>query len=112
MKRATKKTNGGNGKQARGKAAARTQKKRGAGLQQPVEPDEELSAVVGERAQPRTQMVKRIWEYIRSHKLQDPKDKRMIVVDETLAPLFGNKKRVSMFEIASMLNRHVRPAEG
>jgi upstream activation factor subunit UAF30 len=87
---------------------AQARKRQGAGLQQPVEPDEDLGKIVGKRAQPRTQMVKRIWEYIRSHRLQDPKDRRMIVPDETLGRVFDKKQRVSMFEVARMLNRHVR----
>lgn len=70
-------------------------------------PDDDLGKIVGKRAQPRTQMIKRIWEYIRSHGLQDTKDKRMIVPDQTLGRLFGNKRKVSMFEVAGMLNRHV-----
>ncbi len=106
MKRSTSTS----GTKVRGKPAAATQKKRGAGLQKPVEPDEQLAKVVGKKAQPRTQMVKRMWEYIRSNRLQDTKDTRMINTDETLAPLFGAKKKVSMFDIAGALNRHVKPA--
>lgn len=102
MKRAAKSTS-----KERGKGRAQSARGSGAGLQQPVEPDEELGKIVGTQAQPRTQMIKRIWEYIRSHRLQDAKDKRMIVPDEPLAELFDGKKRVSMFEISGMLNRHV-----
>lgn len=109
MKGATKTAKGA---QARGRRSTQTARARGAGLQQPVEPDEQLGKIVGQQAQPRTQMIKRIWEYIRSHELQDAKDKRMIVPDQQLAGLFGGKKKVSMFEISGMLNQHVHVPAG
>jgi chromatin remodeling complex protein RSC6 len=74
----------------------------------PVTPDETLAAVVGKDPLPRTEITKRIWNYIREHNLQDPKDKRTIRADAKLKPLFGGKDSVSMFELTKMVNAHVK----
>ncbi|HTQ80923.1 MAG TPA: SWIB/MDM2 domain-containing protein, partial [Thermoanaerobaculia bacterium] len=50
----------------------------------PVQPDEALAAVVGSTPQPRTEITKKIWDYIKAHKLQDPANKRMIKADDKL----------------------------
>jgi upstream activation factor subunit UAF30 len=81
--------------------------RRGVGIQKPVEPDDVLAKIVGAKAQPRTEMIKRIWSYIKSHKLQDPKDRRVIRPDGPLGRVLGDKRRVSMFEIAGFLNSHL-----
>jgi upstream activation factor subunit UAF30 len=95
------------GTRKRGRHAAQTQKQRGTGIQKPVKPDDALAEVVGARAQPRTQLIKRIWDYIKSHDLQDPKDRRVIRPDQTLGRVLPGK-RVSMFDIARLMNAHVR----
>jgi upstream activation factor subunit UAF30 len=116
MAKATKKSGSSKSKSApKAKAAAGGKtagkaKAKGGGLATPVQPDEALAVVVGNKAQPRTQMIKKIWEYIRAKGLQDQKDKRSINNDAALAALFNGKKRVTMFEIASMLNKHVSAA--
>jgi len=89
---------------ARGKAGGR----QATGIQKPVEPDEDLAAIVGAEARPRTEMTKRLWDYIKSEDLQDPKDRRVIRADAKLARVFDGKRRVSMLEIARYLNGHVQ----
>jgi upstream activation factor subunit UAF30 len=79
----------------------------GVGIQKPVHPDDALAAVVGDKALPRTELTKRIWDYIKSHDLQDPNDRRVVRSDATLKKVFGNKNRVTMFEIARFMNEHV-----
>jgi len=74
----------------------------------PVTPDDVLAAIVGRAPLPRTEITKRIWDYIREHNLQDPKDKRTIRADAKLRPLFGGKDSVSMFELTKMVNNHVK----
>jgi chromatin remodeling complex protein RSC6 len=84
-------------------------KKCGAGaLARPVQPDDRLSAIVGGEAQPRTEITKRVWDYIRKHGLQDTQDKRMINADETLSRVLEGKKQVSMFELTKLVNKHVK----
>jgi upstream activation factor subunit UAF30 len=74
-------------------------------------PDEALSGVVGPHPLPRTEVTKRIWEYIRKHKLQDPGDKRTIRADDKLRPVFGGKAKVSRFEMTTLVNSHLKAAK-
>lgn len=73
----------------------------------PVTPDDELAAVVGNKPVPRTELTKKLWAYIKKNGLQDPKEKTMINADEKLKPVFGGKKRVTMFEMTKLVNQHV-----
>jgi upstream activation factor subunit UAF30 len=73
----------------------------------PMQPDEALSAVIGHHPIPRTEVTKKIWDYIRKHALQDPADKRMIKADDKLKVVFGGKASVSMFEMTSLINKHL-----
>lgn len=73
----------------------------------PLQPDAALGAVVGNAPLPRTEVTKRIWDYIRSNNLQDPKDKRTIRADAKLRPIFGGKDSVSMFELTKLVNSHL-----
>ncbi len=66
-----------------------------------------LAEVVGNKPMPRTEIVKKIWDYIKKHDLQDQKNKRMINADEKLKPLFGGKQQISMFELAKVVNNNV-----
>jgi DNA topoisomerase-3 len=77
-------------------------KKPGAGLK----PSPELAAVVGDEPIARTEVIKKIWDYIKAHDLQDKKDKRAINADAKLKPLFG-KNQVSMFELAGIVGKHL-----
>ena len=65
-----------------------------------------LAEIVGNKPLPRTQVVSKIWEYIKKHNLQNPKNKRNILADEKLGKLFG-KKEVTMFELAGIVGKHL-----
>jgi upstream activation factor subunit UAF30 len=71
-------------------------------------PSGPLASVVGSSAMPRTEVTKKIWGYIKRHKLQDKHNRRMINADEKLKPVFGGKKQVSMFDMTKLVNRHLR----
>jgi chromatin remodeling complex protein RSC6 len=75
-------------------------------LQKPVRPSEELAAVIGPNPLPRAEVVSKIWEYIRSHRLQNPENRREIVADAKLRKVFG-ADRVTMFEMNKHLTRHL-----
>ena len=70
-------------------------------------PSAELAEIVGSKPLPRTQVVKKLWEYIKKHDLQDPKNKRNINADAKLKPVFGGKGTVSMFEMTKLVSKHL-----
>ena len=74
----------------------------------PITPDTVLSDIIGDRPVPRTEVVKKVWAYIKKYGLQDKKNKRMINADEKLGRFFGGKKQVSMFEIAKFIGKHAK----
>ena len=74
----------------------------------PMQPDAQLSAVIGGKPMPRTEVTKKIWDYIKKNNLQDSKNKRMINADEKLKPCFGGKKQVSMFEMTKLVSKHLK----
>jgi chromatin remodeling complex protein RSC6 len=76
-------------------------------LQKPLQPSEELAAVVGSGPLPRGQVVSKIWEYIRSHNLQNPENRREILADDKLQRIFG-KDKVTMFEMNKHLAGHLK----
>src|SRR5260370_34886274 len=73
-------------------------------LSKPVQPDAALAAVVGKDPLPRTELTKKLWEDIRKHELQDPKDKRSIRADEKLLAVIDGQKDVSMIESTNLVN--------
>ncbi|MBA3526573.1 MAG: hypothetical protein H0T82_06595 [Sphingomonas sp.] len=75
-------------------------------LMRPVKPSAELAAITGEASLPRTEVVRKVWDHIKKNKLQNPQNKREIVADDKLRPVFG-KDRVSMFEMNKHLSRHL-----
>jgi upstream activation factor subunit UAF30 len=81
---------------------------RSQGLQKAVRPSAELAAIVGQEPLPRTEITKKLWEYIKAHGLQDAQNKRQINADATLEPIFGGKPSVSMFELAKLVSQHVQ----
>ena len=91
------------------KKAAKPKVKRtpNAGFMKPMTPSAMLAAVVGAMPLPRTEVVKKIWEYIKKNKLQDANNKRMINADEKLRKIFG-KAQVSMFEMTKIINQHLK----
>lgn len=92
-------------KKAAKKAAKR---KPNAAFMAALNPSATLAAVIGSKAVPRTEIIKKIWDYIKKNKLQDAKNKRMINADEKLLALFGGKKQVSMFDLAKIVSKHVK----
>ena len=77
-------------------------------LMKPVQPDETLAAVVGSTPLPRGEMTKKLWDYIKKHKLQDETKRTMINADDALKAVFNGKKSVSMFEMTKLVSGHVK----
>lgn len=73
----------------------------------PMNISPELALVVGEDPMPRSEVVKKLWVYIKKHGLQDEKNKRNINADENLKAVFGGKETVSMFEMAKLISKHL-----
>ena len=96
------------------KSAKRKAKKSGAkrkpnaAFMKPMQPSAALGAVVGNSPMPRTEITKKLWHYIKRNNLQDPKERRMIVADDKMKPVFGGKGRVSMFEMTKLVNKHLK----
>ena len=76
-------------------------------LQQPMKPSPELAEVVGSGNIARSEVVSKVWDYIRKNNLQNPENKREIIADDKLRPVFGGKDRVSMFEMNKHLSNHL-----
>lgn len=81
-------------------------KKPNSAFMQALTPSKELAAAIGAAPLPRTEVTKKIWEYIKKHNLQDPANKRNINADATLEKVFG-KKQVTMFEMTKLLQSHL-----
>jgi upstream activation factor subunit UAF30 len=75
-------------------------------LMKPMRPSAELAQIVGTEPLPRTEIIKRTWEYIKKHNLQNPSNKREILADEKLERVFGTKT-ISMFEMTKILSQHL-----
>ena len=76
------------------------------GLARPVQPSSELAAITGNDPLPRSEVVSKMWDYIRKNNLQNPENKREILADDKLEKVFGTKK-VTMFEMNKHLSRHL-----
>jgi len=87
---------------------ATKKRKPNAAFMKPVQPDTVLSAVVGSKPIPRTELTKKLWAYIKKNKLQDTKKKTNINADDNLKAVFGGKKTVTMFEMTKLVSRHVK----
>ena len=92
-------------KKAPKKAAKR---KPNAAFMKAMTPSAVLSAVIGAAPMPRTEVTKKIWDYIKKNKLQDSVNKRLINADEKLRAVFGGKNKVSMFEMTKLVNAHLK----
>ena len=90
------------------KAPAKKKRTPNAAFMKPMQPDEALSAVVGSGPLPRTEITKKLWQYIKKNNLQDAKERRMINADDKLKPVFGGKGKVSMFEMTKLVNKHIK----
>ncbi|MBR4682627.1 MAG: hypothetical protein IKP06_04940 [Elusimicrobiaceae bacterium] len=73
----------------------------------PLTPSAQLATVVGNNALPRTEVVKKMWDYIKKNNLQDKTNKRMINSDAKLAPIFEGKTQISMFDMSKYLSKHL-----
>ena len=87
---------------------AASKRKPNAAFMKPVQPDTALSAVVGNKAIPRTEVTKKLWAYIKKNGLQDKKKRTNINADDKLKAVFGGKKTVTMFEMTKLVSRHVK----
>lgn len=93
------------------KAAAKkpaAKRKPNPAFMKPMTPSNVLAAVVGALPIPRTEITKKVWDYIKKNKLQDAINKRMINADEKLKAIFGGKSQVSMFEMTKLVNKHLK----
>ncbi|HEY7460381.1 MAG TPA: SWIB/MDM2 domain-containing protein [Gemmatimonadota bacterium] len=90
------------------KTSGRGKRQPNPAFMKPMQPDDALSAVVGGKPMPRTQVTKNLWSYIKRHGLQDSKNRRMINADDKLKPVFNGKKQVSMFEMTKLVNKHLK----
>ncbi|HBF12626.1 MAG TPA: hypothetical protein DDW49_04425 [Deltaproteobacteria bacterium] len=82
--------------------------KKTSAFMKPLQPDEALGAIVGSKPLPRTEVVKKLWVYIKKNKLQDAKNKRNINADDKLKVVFGGKKTVNMFEMTKLVSKHLK----
>jgi chromatin remodeling complex protein RSC6 len=94
-------------------AAKKTVKKKTArkpnpAFMKPMQPDTALSAVVGAKPIPRTEITKKLWAYIKKNKLQNPKNMREIIADDKLKPVFNGKTKVNMFEMTKLVSKHMK----
>ena len=96
------------------KAAKKVAKKKGAkrkpsaAFMKPMTPSAALAAVVGSKPLPRTEVTKKLWQYIKKNKLQDAKNRRNINGDAALKAVFGGKATVNMFEMTKLVSKHLK----
>ena len=90
------------------KVKAKTTRKPNAAFMKPLTPSAALAAVVGSNPLPRTDVTKKVWDYIKKHKLQDSVNRRNINADDKLKAVFGGKKTVSMFEMTKLISGHLK----
>jgi len=109
-KKAVKKVAKKAAKKAPAKKAAKKKvaRKPNAAFMKALTPSATLAEVVGSKPLPRTQVIKKIWDYIKKNKLQDNKNRRMINADAKLKVLFAGKNQVSMFDLAKIVSKHVK----
>jgi chromatin remodeling complex protein RSC6 len=83
-------------------------RKPNAAFMKPVQPNETLAVVVGSKPLPRTELTRKLWQYIKKNGLQDKKVKTQINADAALKAVFGGKKQVSMFEMTKLVSKNVK----
>ncbi len=74
----------------------------------PLLPSKQLAVIVGTAAIPRTEIMKKVWAYIKKNNLQDTKNRRAINADDNLKAIFGGKKQVTMFEMTKLVSNHLK----
>ncbi len=82
-------------------------KKANAAFMKPLTPSDKLAEVVGSKPLPRTEVVKKLWQYIKKHNLQDKKNRRNINADAALKAVFAGKATVNMFEMTKLVSKHL-----
>ena len=95
-------------KKAAAPAKKTTARKPNAAFMRPLMPSKELGEIVGMNAIPRTEVMKKVWAYIKKHDLQDAKNRRQVNADDKLKAVFGGKKSVSMFEMTKYVSNHLK----
>jgi len=90
------------------KTARRAARKPNAAFMKPLMPSAALAPVVGSKPLPRTEVTKKLWAYIKKHKLQDKKNRRMINADPTLKAVFAGKASVNMFDMTKLVGKHLK----
>jgi len=95
------------GRKTRRKSSSGKKRTPNAAFMKPMQPSGDLANVVGSSPMPRTEVTKKLWQYIKRKGLQDSKNRRMINADENLRPIFG-RSQVSMFEMTRLVNKHLR----
>ena len=83
-------------------------RKPNAAFMKPVQPDEKLSEIVGSKPLPRSELTKKLWDYIKKNGLQDAKKRTQINADPALKSVFNGKSQVSMFEMTKLVNGHIK----
>jgi len=73
----------------------------------PMQPDDKLASIVGSKPMPRSEITKKVWDYIKKHGLQDKKKRTQINADDNMRAVFGGKSQVSMFEMTKLVNQHM-----
>jgi chromatin remodeling complex protein RSC6 len=86
----------------------RSKRKPNAAFMKPVQPDDKLSAIVGSKPLPRSELTKKLWAYIKKNGLQDKKKRTQINANDLLKPVFNGKSQVNMFEMTKLVSRHIR----
>ena len=90
------------------KGATKSARKPNAAFMKPVQPDDKLSAIVGSKPLPRSELTKKLWDYIKKNGLQDAKKKTQINADDSLKAVFNGKSQVTMFEMAKLVSGHIK----
>ncbi|MCB0405247.1 MAG: SWIB/MDM2 domain-containing protein [Bdellovibrionales bacterium] len=110
-KKATRRTTGRKTRRTKAKKKKSGKKRRpNKAFMAAMQPSPALAVVVGNRPLPRTQVVKKVWKYIKTKKLQDPKNRRNIRADANLQKVFKGKKVVNMFQMTKLLNKQLKAA--
>ena len=88
-------------------SATKSKRQPSAAFMKPVQPDDKLAEIIGGQPLARTEVTKKLWDYISGHNLQDPENKTFIKADDKLRQVFDGKDRVSMFEMTKLVFNHV-----
>jgi chromatin remodeling complex protein RSC6 len=85
-----------------------SKRKPNAAFMKPVQPDDKLAAIVGSKPIPRSELTKKLWDYIKKNGLQDKKKRTQINADSAMRPVFNGKSQVSMFEMTKLVSGHLK----